>query len=121
MFSPGSSQLDGIVYYDGRLMVKRVMGAVDEAMEGITDNDKAAVLLPWSYDYNAQQVNDMNRVVVLLFGLQGPRPSMEDAHLTVLDLNTLFGLQGYPPQAFFGVFDGHSGLVEMMREGSDAY
>ena len=37
-------------------MVKKVMAAVDEAMEGITDSDKTAVLLPWSFDYNAQQV-----------------------------------------------------------------
>ena len=34
---------------------------------------------------------------------------MEDQHVTCDDLNALLGLEGYPPQAFFGVYDGHGG------------
>jgi serine/threonine protein phosphatase PrpC len=34
---------------------------------------------------------------------------MEDEHLAVADVSTLFGLADHQPQAFFAVFDGHAG------------
>eukprot|EP00128_Syssomonas_multiformis_P002156 Colp12_sorted_trinity150504_noHs@34718 len=40
---------------------------------------------------------------------QGRRPTMEDEHTIVEDLNSLLKLEGYPPQAFFAVYDGHGG------------
>ena len=44
------------------------------------------------------------------YGAQGIRPSMEDAHAMIddLDIAALMGL-GVGTQAFYGVFDGHNG------------
>lgn len=38
--------------------------------------------------------------------LPSRRPSMEDAHCVVADMNRAFRLQSALPQAFFGLFDG---------------
>jgi serine/threonine protein phosphatase PrpC len=41
---------------------------------------------------------------------QGGRKTMEDTHITIPFLNEYVGLSSYyPPQAFIGVYDGHSG------------
>lgn len=41
---------------------------------------------------------------------RGRRPKMEDRHIVVEDFNAFLGLEGMPPQAFFGVYDGHGGV-----------
>jgi protein phosphatase 1E len=35
---------------------------------------------------------------------------MEDKHVVISDLNALFGLDEYPYQAFFAIYDGHGGV-----------
>lgn len=50
----------------------------------------------------------------LLFGLsdmQGWRISMEDSHAAVLQLN---GSSGKDKVSFFGVYDGHGGIIAVM-------
>lgn len=41
---------------------------------------------------------------------QGRRKTMEDRCIIFEDLNDTFDLEGFPPQALFGVYDGHSGV-----------
>lgn len=41
---------------------------------------------------------------------RGRRPKMEDRHIVIEDFNAFVGLDGMPPQAFFGVYDGHGGV-----------
>eukprot|EP01135_Chromosphaera_perkinsii_P005305 Nk52_evm2s337 gene=Nk52_evmTU2s337 len=40
---------------------------------------------------------------------QGRRNNMEDKTCVIPDLNALLGLEGYPPQSFYAVYDGHGG------------
>lgn len=44
------------------------------------------------------------------FAMKNTRRKMEDRHALCLDVNALFRLKGYPPQLFFGVYDGHAGV-----------
>eukprot|EP00051_Salpingoeca_urceolata_P015563 m.202200 g.202200 ORF g.202200 m.202200 type:complete len:386 (+) comp18435_c4_seq5:210-1367(+) len=51
------------------------------------------------------------RFVVDTYANQGRRSQMEDKHVVFPDLNALLGLdEDMPPQAFFGVYDGHGGV-----------
>jgi protein phosphatase 1E len=43
---------------------------------------------------------------------------MEDRHIVVEDFNAFMGLEGMPPQAMFGVYDGHGGLEAAEHVGS---
>ncbi|XP_014786207.1 protein phosphatase 1E [Octopus bimaculoides] len=38
------------------------------------------------------------------------RRKMEDRHIVLPDLNSLFALKGYPSQSYYAVYDGHSGV-----------
>jgi len=41
---------------------------------------------------------------------QGGRKNNEDKLICITDLNEKFNLNGFPPQAIFGVYDGHTGM-----------
>jgi hypothetical protein len=42
-----------------------------------------------------------------LHAIKNSRRKMEDRHAVCVDINSLFGLKEYPPQAYYAVFDGH--------------
>ncbi|XP_023932955.1 protein phosphatase 1F isoform X1 [Lingula anatina] len=41
--------------------------------------------------------------------IKNTRRKMEDRHVIIDDLNSLFKLKGHPPQSYYAVFDGHGG------------
>ncbi|XP_064652751.1 protein phosphatase 1E-like [Lineus longissimus] len=43
-------------------------------------------------------------------GIKNSRRKMEDRHMVIPDLNSLFDLKDYPNQSYYAVFDGHGGL-----------
>ncbi|XP_063872972.1 protein phosphatase 1E-like [Scylla paramamosain] len=44
------------------------------------------------------------------FAIKNGRRKMEDRHVIIHDLNTLYGLNFKQPHAYYGVFDGHAGI-----------
>nr|XP_027220107.1 protein phosphatase 1E-like [Penaeus vannamei] len=43
------------------------------------------------------------------FAIKNTRRKMEDRHVIIPDLNTLYGMEYQSPHAYYGVFDGHAG------------
>nr|XP_053647270.1 protein phosphatase 1E-like [Cherax quadricarinatus] len=44
------------------------------------------------------------------FAIKNGRRKMEDRHVVIHDLNTLYGMNYDQPHAYYGVFDGHAGI-----------
>ncbi|XP_069169048.1 uncharacterized protein [Procambarus clarkii] len=44
------------------------------------------------------------------FAIKNGRRKMEDRHVLIHDLNTLYGMNYEQPHAYYGVFDGHAGI-----------
>jgi len=55
--------------------------------------------------------NPLLRIEAASATSQGCRKAMEDQHVSLLFVNELLGIRNCPPQAYFGVYDGHSGKV----------
>ncbi|XP_033748812.1 protein phosphatase 1F-like [Pecten maximus] len=45
-----------------------------------------------------------------LYEIKNTRRKMEDRHVILPDLNSLFNLKDQPPQSYYAVFDGHAGV-----------
>jgi len=63
--------------------------------------------------FSESNILHLHNATSLKFGSfceQGRRKNNEDKFLCISDLNEKFHLTGFPPQAFFGVFDGHTGM-----------
>eukprot|EP00049_Salpingoeca_infusionum_P017889 m.354795 g.354795 ORF g.354795 m.354795 type:complete len:374 (+) comp17104_c0_seq1:488-1609(+) len=88
--------IKGVQLYDTRKVSEGVKAQVQAVLEANAELD--------SSDDPAQR-----RYIVDVFTSRGRRPQMEDKHVIFPDLNSLCDLQDYPPQAFYGVYDGHGG------------
>ncbi|KAK7485385.1 hypothetical protein BaRGS_00023333 [Batillaria attramentaria] len=75
----------------------------------------------WSQQLPAS-IRPLPRVFpVFAHAIKNTRRKMEDRHVIVSDLNTLFKLQDSPSQSFYAVFDGHGGPEAAMFAASQLH
>ncbi|KAH9525803.1 Protein phosphatase 1E [Bulinus truncatus] len=55
-------------------------------------------------------VTSSTSLLVSSYAIKNSRRKMEDKHVVITDLNTLYNLKDSPPQSYFAIFDGHGGL-----------
>jgi len=83
---------------------------VDEVKAAL-NSALSATVAKWSADGTLQPRSKENsRFSIDVHCDKGRRSAMEDKHIAIEDLNALMGLKDQPPQAFFGVYDGHGGV-----------
>ncbi|KAK0047669.1 protein phosphatase 1E [Biomphalaria pfeifferi] len=66
-------------------------------------------LLSWKHSPPTYTSN-LSNFLVSSYAIKNTRRKMEDKHVLITDLNTLYGLNNCPPQSYFAIFDGHGGL-----------
>ncbi|KNC85747.1 hypothetical protein, variant [Sphaeroforma arctica JP610] len=84
------------VLYDGAMLSDTCVDAVDRAVLDVPSENVKPV---------SSAFGD-----ILVYSDQGKRQTMEDKHVCISDLNSMFSLKKeQPSQAFFAIYDGHGG------------